>query len=84
MADVATPSAAKMATADTSAPEGKQAPARPEKPDEDAFKEELAKAEKAHAAAQEKLVRLFPCSLQAPAPAVVHNAFLHRCIWCIY
>ena len=31
---------------------------RPEKPDEDKYKEELAKAEKEHAAAQEKLVRL--------------------------
>ncbi|KAF2258109.1 hypothetical protein CC78DRAFT_538043 [Lojkania enalia] len=55
MADVATSSAAKVATADASAPEGKQHFVRPEKPDEEKFKEDVAKAEKAHAAAQEKL-----------------------------
>ncbi|KAF2746869.1 hypothetical protein M011DRAFT_477699 [Sporormia fimetaria CBS 119925] len=36
-------------------PEGKQHVVKPEKPDEEAYKAELAKAEKAHAAAQEKL-----------------------------
>jgi hypothetical protein len=56
MADVATPSAAKLATADAPAADGKQQHTRPEKPDEDAYKEELAKVEKAHAAAQEKAV----------------------------
>lgn len=56
MADVATPSAAKVATADTSVPEGKKQVVRPEKPDEEKFKEQLAKAEKEHTAAQEKLV----------------------------
>ncbi|ORY04267.1 hypothetical protein BCR34DRAFT_491738 [Clohesyomyces aquaticus] len=56
MADVATPSAAKVATAD--APKGKQQGAKvekPEKPDEEKYKEELAKAEKEHTAAQQKL-----------------------------
>lgn len=43
-------------TASAPAPEGKQQHVRPEKPDEEKYKEELAKAEKAHAAAQEKLV----------------------------
>ncbi|KAH7081840.1 hypothetical protein BKA63DRAFT_220448 [Paraphoma chrysanthemicola] len=45
MADVATPPAA----------EGKQQVVKPEKPDEDKYKEDLAKAEKEHTAAQEKL-----------------------------
>ncbi|KAF2711632.1 hypothetical protein K504DRAFT_465382 [Pleomassaria siparia CBS 279.74] len=53
MADVATPSAAKVATADATVPERTQV-VKPEQPDEAAYKEELAKAEKAHAAAQEK------------------------------
>ena len=35
----------------------KQQKSRPEKPDEHSYKENLAKAEKEHAAAQEKLVR---------------------------
>jgi hypothetical protein len=46
MADVATPPAA----------EGKQQVVKPEKPDEDKYKEDLAKAEKEHTAAQDKLV----------------------------
>ncbi|KAH5581261.1 hypothetical protein HBI24_134750 [Parastagonospora nodorum] len=48
MADVATPPAAE-------ATQGKQQIVKPEKPDEDKYKEDLAKAEKEHAAAQEKL-----------------------------
>lgn len=55
MADVATPPAAE-------APQGKQQFVKPEKPDEDKYKEDLAKAEKEHAAAQDKLVG-FPQSL---------------------
>ncbi|KAF2273948.1 uncharacterized protein EI97DRAFT_435599 [Westerdykella ornata] len=47
MADVAAP-------AKSPAAEGKQHIVKPEKPDEEKYKEELAKAEKAHAAAQEK------------------------------
>lgn len=57
MADVATPSAAIMSTLDAGStePENKQK-ARPEKPDEVKYKEDLAKAEKEHAAAQANLV----------------------------
>ena len=51
MADVATPAAPQ-----TAASTEKQQVVRPEKPDEDKYKEDLAKAEKEHAAAQEKLV----------------------------
>ena len=58
MAELATPSAAQVATADATAPQEKQQVVRPEKPDEDQYKEDLAKAEKEHQAAQEKLVRL--------------------------
>jgi hypothetical protein len=54
MAELATPSAAQVATADATAP---QQHVRPEKPDDDKFKEALAKAEKEHQAAQDKLVR---------------------------
>lgn len=51
MADVATSPAAE-------ASQGKQQIVKPEKPDEDKYKEDLAKAEKEHAAAQEKLVSM--------------------------
>jgi hypothetical protein len=53
MADVATPPAAE-------ATQGKQQIVKPEKPDEDKYKEDLAKAEKEHTAAQEKLVGQYP------------------------
>ena len=58
MADLSTPSAATMSTIDAGSdqPE-KQQKARPEKPDEQLYKESLAKAEKEHTTAQEKLVR---------------------------
>ncbi len=55
MAELATPSAAQVATAD--ATQEKQQHVRPEKPDEDKYKEDLANAEKEHQAAQDKLVR---------------------------
>ncbi len=64
MADIATPSAATMSTMDPGsepAPE-KVSKARPERPDEQQYKESLAKAEKEYAAAQEKFVRLFFCA----------------------
>lgn len=65
MAELATPSAAQVATADATAPQEKQQHVRPEKPDEDKYKEDLAKAEKEHQAAQEKLVctNIFDISL---------------------
>jgi hypothetical protein len=55
MADVATPPAAE-------ASQDKTQVVKPEKPDDDKYKEDLAKAEKEHTAAQDKLVccRQFP------------------------
>lgn len=58
MAELATPSAAQVATSDATAPQEKQQQTvRPEKPDEDKYKEDLAKAEKEHQVAQDKFVR---------------------------
>lgn len=54
---MATESPAKVAPADAPAPESKPAFVRPEKPDEAAYKEGLAKLEKAHSDAQQKFVR---------------------------
>jgi hypothetical protein len=48
---------ADVATAPADATQGKQQVVKPDKPDEDKYKEDLAKAEKEHAAAQDKLVR---------------------------
>jgi hypothetical protein len=56
MADVATPPAAQTPAAEDSAPQGKQPVVKPEKPDEAKYKEDLAKADKEHTAAQDKLV----------------------------
>ena len=59
MADVATPSAVDMSTANISADTTEKAhKSRPEKPDEEKYKSELAQAEKEHTAAQDKLVCL--------------------------
>lgn len=79
MADVATPSAAQVATADASAPEGKQQHVRPEKPDEETYKEDLAKAEKVHSAAQEKYVSypLFSMFRYPPVPHLHSQYQLH-------
>ena len=73
MADIATPSAATMSTIDAgSEPSQKsqnpklEKPEKPEKPDEKKYKESLAKAQKEHAAAQEKVVRL--SNLKVPVP----------------
>lgn len=59
MADVATPSAATMSTIDAGSEPApnKATKTRPERPDEQQYKESLAKAEKDYAAAQEKFVR---------------------------
>ena len=51
MADIANPS-----TIDAAASHGKQHVVKPEKPDEEQYKTDLAKVEKEHTAAQEKLV----------------------------
>ena len=57
MADVATPPAAQAtSTNGAAAPKEKQQIVKPDKPDEDKYKEDLAKAEKEHQAAQDKLV----------------------------
>lgn len=72
MADVAS-SAAKTATTNGSAPQGKQHVVKPEKPDEEKYKADLAKAEKEHAAAQEKLVSasgLRRLQISSPAASV--------------
>ena len=59
MADVATPSAIDMSMGTTNADSAdKPQKSRPEKPDEEKYKADLAKAEKEHAVAQEKLVNL--------------------------
>ena len=59
MADIATPSAATISTIDAgSEPIQKPQKAKPEKPDEHLYKESLAKAQKEHAASQERVVCL--------------------------
>lgn len=58
MADVGTPSAIDISTSNATPEVEKQHKAKPEKPDEDIYKTDLLKAEKEHAAAQEKLVCL--------------------------
>ncbi|KAI8939013.1 hypothetical protein NX059_004856 [Plenodomus lindquistii] len=55
MADVATSPAAQAAPAETTASQSKQQVVKPDKPDDEKYKEDLAKAEKEHAAAQEEL-----------------------------
>jgi hypothetical protein len=68
MADVATPPAAQAtSTNGAAAPKEKQQIVKPDKPDEDKYKEELAKLEKEHAAAQEKLVSTCPGVMRAVA-----------------
>ena len=60
MADVATPAAIDMALGTTNADNAETThKSKPEKPDEEKYKVDLAKAEKEHAASQEKLVRFF-------------------------
>ncbi|KAI9871105.1 MAG: hypothetical protein M1830_003307 [Pleopsidium flavum] len=57
MADLATPSAATMSTVNAGADrvDDKTSKIKPEKPDEEKYKADLAKAEKEHAAVQERL-----------------------------
>jgi hypothetical protein len=68
MADLATPSAAAIATAEPDAAvsgvEDKSKTERPEKPDEDKYKKDLAAAEKAHTESQAKYVSLVIFSSQ--------------------
>lgn len=59
MADIATPSAIAISTMDAGAdPNPKTIKSKPEKPNEEEYKESLSQAEKAYQAAQEKFVRL--------------------------
>lgn len=59
MAELATPSAATISTIDAgSEPSQKTQKTKPEKPDEQKYRENLGKAQKEHAAAQEKVVCL--------------------------
>ena len=68
MADLSTPPRAATSTTDAGAPQpDKQQKARPEKPDEPKYKEDLAKAEKEHAAAQERFV----CSTWARVSSIL-------------
>ena len=58
MADLSTPSAATISMIDAGSDRpDKQQKGRPEKPDEKLYRENLAKAEREHNAAQERLVR---------------------------
>jgi hypothetical protein len=78
MADVATPPAAEAASTNgAAAPQGKQHIVKPDKPDEDKYKEDLAKLEKEHAAAQEKLVSACCRAMRAVARPRADGS-LHR------
>ena len=82
MADIATPSAATISTIDAgSEPSQKPQkikPEKPEKPDEQLYKESLAKAQKEHAASQERVVRLSNLNL----PVSNHNPINSQRIGC--
>ena len=65
MADVAAPSAVAESASNLDAHEEKLHKTKPEKPDEEKYKLDLAQAEKDHAAVQEKLVCL---SIRVNAP----------------
>jgi len=73
MAELATPSAATMGTINAGAdgPPSAKAPfsSKPERPDEEAYKKELAEAEKALTSIQEKQVR-------APSIALIQMSIL--------
>lgn len=58
MADLATPSAADMSTSSTTptASKTKTSVVKPEKPDEEQYKKDLARAEREHGASQDTLV----------------------------
>lgn len=77
MADVATPPAAQASTNGAAAPQAKQQVVKPDKPDEDKYKEDLAKLEKEHAAAQEKLVSTCSRVMRAVARPRA-DGWLHR------
>lgn len=77
MADIATPSAATMSTIDAgSEPSQKPQKTKPEKPDEQKYKENLGKAQREHAAAQERVVRL--SNPRVPHPQLQSNRLTVR------
>lgn len=61
MAETETATAAATAAGTAPAPATEKATSRPTRPDENVFKEELAKAEKAHKAAMDRLVCFEAC-----------------------
>ena len=74
MADMATPSAAAISTMDAgSEPLQKSQKSKPEKPDEQQYKESLGRAQKEHAAAQERVVSL--SNLGCPPVLVIQPAY---------
>ena len=79
MADIATPSAAAISTIDAgSEPSQKPQKTKPERPDEQLYKESLAKAQKEHAASQERVVRLSNLNL----PVSNHDPISSQRIGC--
>lgn len=77
MADIATPSAATMSTIDAGPePSQKAQKTKPEKPDEQTYKESLGKAQKEHAAAQERVV-----SLSSPKVSAHHRNLIGSTIY---
>jgi Spy/CpxP family protein refolding chaperone len=70
MADLATPSAAQISTSGAAkiAPKQTSSVVKPEKPDEEAYKAELAKAEKELKAAEERMVRSSVVMRQVACP----------------
>jgi len=82
MAELATPSAATMGTMNAGAdgPPSAKAPfsSKPERPDEEAYKKELAEAEKALTSVQEKQVRSYWSLTTTILLDHAHSDFLFR------
>jgi hypothetical protein len=93
MADVATPSSAAMFDGGAQDKKEKKVVEKPEKPDEEAYKAALKKAEKEHSTSMDKFVSAIPLSFSsmsaktfeserkdARQPAVTHtNTFYAEC-----
>ena len=82
MADLLTPSSVTMTTINAAAEKPEKAGGsdkvpqpKPERPDEEKYKEALAKAEKEHAIAQDKFVR----RIHVQYASVQHRSFFHLC-----
>lgn len=81
MADVATPSAIAMSTADTGPQPAKDKaapPPKPERPDEEEYKGVLAKAEKELRASEDRMV----CSPNAHTARVLACNCTYFRVWC--